>query len=255
MKNKISVIIITGNEQNNIAECLESIKWADEIIVVDSESTDDTVSIARQFTKNIFIRKWEGFSNQKKYALSLASNEWVLSIDADERATKELTEEILIKDLDSFNGYFIRRQNYFLGKLITTCGWEKDYQLRLFRKTDVMVTDKLVHEGFIVKGKSGTLDSTMIHYPNETIDVAIAKANRYSTLLAEAKTNEGAKYGILRLLVQQPVSFYHYYFARKGFRDGIHGFLISLLHSLSELMLVSKIWELHRNRHNLKNIS
>ena len=199
MKNKISVIIITGNEQENIAECLESIKWADEIIVVDSESTDDTVSIVKKFTDKIFIKKWEGFSKQKKYALSLASNDWVLSIDSDERVTEGLADEILRKDLDNFNGYFIRRQNYFLGKLITTCGWEKDYQLRLFRKTDVMVTDKSVHEGFIVNGKSGTLDNMLIHYPNKTIDQAITKANKYSTLLAEAKTKEGVKHSILHV--------------------------------------------------------
>lgn len=250
MKNNISVIIITKNEEENIKECLESIKWADEIIVVDSESTDATYSIVKKFTDKIYIRKWEGFAKQKEYALSLAANEWVLSLDADERVTENLAKEILMNDLNMFEGYYIRRENYFFAKLITTCGWEKDYQLRLFRKSKTLVTDRLVHEGFIVKGERGNLDSPIIHNSNKNLYEAIEKVNKYSSLVAAEKFKEGKKFEMLRLLIQPPVSFYQHYIARKGFKDGVHGFLISFFHSLSNLMAITKLWELYRNHTN-----
>jgi (heptosyl)LPS beta-1,4-glucosyltransferase len=112
-KNKISVTIITGNEDENILECLESVKWADEIIMVDSESTDKTVEIAKTFTERVFIRKWEGYAPQKNFAMEQAANEWVLSIDADERVTKELSEEILTLNFEDYDGFKIKRDNFF----------------------------------------------------------------------------------------------------------------------------------------------
>lgn len=133
-QNKISVVIITLNEENNIKDCLESVKWADEIMVVDSESSDETVKIAKEYTDKVFINKWSGYSAQKTYALSLVKNDWVLSLDADERVSEELAKEILRTDLSQNNGYFIKRNNYFLGKLIRGCGWGNDLQLRLVKK-------------------------------------------------------------------------------------------------------------------------
>ena len=142
---KISVIIITSNEEINIEDCLHSVEWSDEIIVVDSQSQDKTVEIAKKFTTKVFIKKWEGYSAQKKYALSLAENEWVLSLDADERITPELRDEIKLSIKKDFDGYKIPRENYFLGKHITGCGWNEDYQLRLFKKSKTGLTDSLVH--------------------------------------------------------------------------------------------------------------
>ena len=153
--NKISVTVITKDEEKNISDCLASVKWADEIIVVDSESNDRTVDLAKQFTDRIFIRKWEGYVPQKRYALSLASNEWVLSLDADERITPELKDEILSLLPGEVDGYKIRRKNFLLKKEITSCGWEKDFQLRLFRKDKANLSDRLVHEKFVVEGKVG----------------------------------------------------------------------------------------------------
>ncbi len=248
MKNNISVIVITKNEEGNIEECLKSVKWADEIIVVDAESSDSTIKITEKFTKNIFVKSWEGFAKQKRYALSLASNDWVLSIDADERVTDDLADEIISKDLNAYEGYFIRRENYFFGKLITTCGWEKDYQLRLFKKSKTRVTEKLVHEGFEVEGNRTNLENPLIHYPNQNLHQAIEKANKYSSLVAIEKFREGKEYSLLKLLFQPPVSFYHYYIARKGLKDGIHGFLLSFFHFLTNLMTITKLWEMHRNK-------
>ena len=171
-KNKISVIIITANEEENIRECLESVKWADEVIIVDSESSDRTTDIAGEFTDKIFIREWAGFASQKSFALEKTSNEWVLSIDADERVTPELSNEILSMDLSKSDGYFIKRDNYFLGKLIVGCGWGNDYQLRLMRKSKSGLTDNLVHEGFVVSGKREKLNSSIIHYTYNSIHQA-----------------------------------------------------------------------------------
>ena len=131
---KISVIIIAKDEEDLIEDCLKSVDWVDEIIFVDSESKDNTVEIAKKYTEKIFIKKWEGFANQKRYALSLAGNEFVLSIDADERVSENLKNEIQKINSDTVAGYKIPRENYFFKKHITTCGWDRDYQLRLFKK-------------------------------------------------------------------------------------------------------------------------
>jgi len=245
-ENEISVIIITGNEQKNIKDCLESVKWTNEIIVVDSESTDNTIEIAEIYTKKVFINPWSGYSDQKKYALSKASNEWVLSIDADERVTAELKEYILNKDLSIASGYYILRNNYFLGKKILGCGWDKDYQLRLFKKSEVSVTDRLVHEGFVVAGKSMKISHSIIHYTSRSLHQALDKENQYSSLLAEEKV--GTKnVGFTSFTIKPFIALYQHFIARKGYKDGVYGFLISLLHAISQLQVLSKIWEINRN--------
>ena len=146
MPEKISVIIITGNEERHIKSCLESVKWADEVIVVDSENKDNSVEIAKKYTDKVFIKKWEGFGPQKKFALAQASNEWVFSIDTDERVTENLAEVMMKIDTKNINGYFIKREDYFLGRKINSCGWEKDYQLRFFRKSKAKVIGGSGHE-------------------------------------------------------------------------------------------------------------
>ncbi len=162
-KNKISVIVIAGNEESNIEDCLESVAWADEIVVVDSASADRTVEIAKRHTPNVHVRAWQGYANQKAFALNAATNEWVLSLDADERVQPKLAEEIAAVDLGAFDGYRIKRENYFLGKRIRGCGWGRDYQLRLFRKSRTTVTDRQVHEGFKVDGDRGGIGRR--HHP------------------------------------------------------------------------------------------
>jgi glycosyltransferase involved in cell wall biosynthesis len=144
----LSVAIIAGNEEKKIGDCLESVKWADEIIVVDSGSTDRTVEIAKRYTDKVFIRKWEGYAPQKQFAIDQATCDWILSLDADERVSPELKDEIL-KILESeteFDGFYIPRRNFFLGKWIKSCGWYPNYQLRLFKKGKAKVTQRKVHE-------------------------------------------------------------------------------------------------------------
>lgn len=240
---KISAIIIVKNEEKLIEDCLKSIAWADEIILVDAESEDKTLEIAKNFTDKIFIKKWEGFSKQKKYALSLAKNQWALNIDADERVSDKLKEEILNLDFSS-DGYFIRRENYFLNKIITTCGWEKDFQLRLFKKSKTIVTDKFVHEGFIVDGKISYLKNPMKHYTFLSIEKSLSKINNYSTLqAAESYKNKNRVTGI-KIVSHGFSAFFRYYFSLKGFKDGIYGLIISFFNSISTILTYVKIWEL-----------
>lgn len=244
---KISVAIIAGNEAENIVGCLESVKWADEIILVDSESIDNTVSVAREFTDKIFTQKWLGFAAQKKFAMELASNEWVLSIDADERVSPELHNEIVDLAESDIDGYYIPRNNYFLGRHITTCGWGNDFQLRLFKKSKTTLTDNLVHEGFIVKGKTSRLSKPIIHLTHTSIEKTIAKINIYSTLEAEEKASKKVV-GLKEIVLHPLAGFLRYYISMKGFKDGIHGLLVSFFHAFTKLQVYTKIWEMQNKK-------
>lgn len=243
--NKISVIIITKNENQNITDCLNSVKWADEIIIIDAESSDNTIELAKKFTDKVFIRKWNGYSDQKMYALSLAKNEWVLSLDADERITDELKNEILFSDLSIADGYKISRANYFLGRLIRGCGWSHDYQLRLFRKSKTKVTERMVHEGFIVDGKISELKSSMLHYSYRNFHDAMNKINQYSTLEAQEKYQRKKVNGFT-ILLNPFIAFVQFFIFRKGFIDGAHGLLVSIMHGMTKMMMYIKMWELQK---------
>ena len=244
-QNKISVVIITGNEENNIIDCLKSVTWADEIIVVDSESTDKTVELAKGFTDKIYIHKWQGYSAQKTLVIGYAKNEWVVSLDADERITKALANEILNYDLENtkFDAFKMRRENYFLGKKINYCGWGNDYQLRLFRKSKTTLNNRMVHEGFIVDGQISQLNNSIIHYSYKNLKDGFNKINEYSSLEAEEK-NKRKIITALRIVIYPIVAFIQHYILRSGFRDGKHGLMISLMHAITKLQVQMKIWEI-----------
>lgn len=246
--NKISVTVITKNEEKNISDCLKSVQWADEIIVVDSESIDRTVELAKQFTEEIFIRKWEGYVPQKKYALSLAKNEWVLSLDADERITPELKDEIFKLSTGEFSGFKIRRKNFLLKKEITSCGWENDYQLRLFKRNKADLNDRLVHEKFIVEGKVGTLKNPMLHYTFSSFEEYLAKINNYTSLKAQELFTKKKRIGGWTIFSHTVSAFFAFFIIRRGFKDGVYGLIISLLHSVSTMMNYVKLWELQSKK-------
>ena len=245
---KISVTIITKDEEKNISDCLKSVEWADEIIVVDSESTDRTVELAKQFTDKIFIRKWEGYVPQKRYALSLVSNEWVLSLDADERITPELKDEIINLSPGEFSGFKIRRKNFLLKKEITSCGWENDYQLRLMRKDKASFSDRLVHEKFIVDGQMDKLKNPMIHYTFSSFSEYFSKINHYSSLKAQELITKKKRVGGWTIFSHTVSAFFAFFIVRLGFRDGVYGLIISLLHSVSTMMNYIKLWELQNKK-------
>ena len=246
--NKISVIIITKDEEKNISDCLKSVEWADEIIVVDAESTDKTVELAKNFTDKVFVKKWEGYVPQKKYALSLAANKWVLSVDADERITPELKNEILNLSPNNFSGYKIRRRNFLLKKEITSCGWGNDYQLRLFEKEKTNMTDRLVHEGFTVDGKVGKLENPMLHYTFSSFSEYFSKINYYTSLKAEELVTQKGKVGGWTIFSHTLSAFFLFFFTKRGFKDGVYGLIISLLHSVSTMLNYIKLWELQNKK-------
>jgi glycosyltransferase involved in cell wall biosynthesis len=243
---KISIIIITKNEEINIEDCLKSVEWANEIIVVDSESTDRTVEISKKYTDRIFVKKWEGYSLQKMFALSLTKNEWVLSLDADERITPALRSEIETATEQNYTGYKIPRENYFLGKLITGCGWGNDYQLRLFRQSKTTISENLVHESFIVDGNIGVLKNPMKHYSYRNLKDAISKMNNYSSLEALQKY-KFKNVSPLDFILHPASAFFQFFLIRKGYKDGKYGLMVSLLHAMTNMQIYMKIWEL-KNR-------
>lgn len=241
---KISAIIITKNEEANINDCLNSINWVDEIILVDAESTDKTAELAKKFTSKIFIHKWEGFVKQKEFAVSQTSNEWILNIDADERISPKLKEEIIAlidKDID---GYYLRRENYFLKKHIKSCGWDNDYQLRLVRKSKVRLTDRLVHEGFAVDGKTERLENRLVHYTFASIEKTIGKINNYSSLRAEELYRKKKKIGGFTIISHGLAAFFRFFIVLRGYRDGVYGLIISLFNSITTFLVYMKVWEL-----------
>jgi (heptosyl)LPS beta-1,4-glucosyltransferase len=244
---KISVIVITKDEEKNITGCLQSVDWADEIIVVDSESEDKTVELAEKFTDKIFKKKWEGYVRQKKYALSLAKGEWVLNIDADERVSTGLKEEIMKMPVKDSDGYLIRRENYLFGKKITTCGWDRDYQMRLFRKLKAEIPEKLVHEGFVVNGKTGKLKNVIIHNTYSSLYNYLKKVNNYTTLKAEEVYKTRGKVTALTLIAHTFSAFFRYFLSLKGYKDGMRGLIISFVNSISTLLTYTKIWEKQRH--------
>ncbi len=244
---KISAIIIAGSEEKNIADCLESVKWADEIVVVNSESTDRTVEIAGRYTDKVFIRKWEGYASQKNFSLEKASNEWVLSLDADERVSPELLDELKTLDFSRADGFYVPRRNYFLNKVVRSCGWSPDYQLRLFRKSKTTLTSRRVHEGFSVYGRREHLKGELIHYTHTSIAGTLAKINEYSTLEAEEKS-ERIHVTAPKIFFKPLWAFFQHFIIRKGFTDGVHGLMVSIIHAITKTQVYMKIWEIQNAR-------
>ncbi len=241
----LSVLIVTQNQAHQIAECLASVAWADEIVVVDAFSTDGTAEIARRLGARVVQHRWEGFAKQRKVALEHATGDWCLAVDSDERVTPELREEIervLQKEGEGHAGFYIARKSYFLNRWIRHAGWYPGYQLRLFRRERASVTEKNVHEGFVVDGSVGFLQNPMLHFTQPTLEVAYDRVNIYTTL--EAKDRLDRKRVRTRDFVLHPVSaFLRKYVSQKGFLDGLHGFVLSAISALYNMLLYMKIWE------------
>ncbi|MCX5776200.1 MAG: glycosyltransferase family 2 protein [Candidatus Firestonebacteria bacterium] len=242
---KISVVIITHNEESNIKRCLQSVAFAEEIIVIDSFSRDDTVKIAAAFTSNIIKRNWEGFSKQKNYGISRAKNEWILSIDADEVLSEDLRLEI--KDLQKtrHSGFYIKRKPFFMGKFIKHCGWYPDRQLRLFKKSAGRFDEKkLVHEGVLLKGSKGNLKNELLHFPYSSIGGYFEQFNKYTSLAAQQYLKDGREFSRAGLVFSPLATFIKMYFLRRGFLDGFAGFCICVLSSCYNFVKYAKLWEL-----------
>jgi len=245
----ISAVVITYNEESNIERCLRSLSFADEIIVLDSFSTDRTVEIALRFTDKVSQRKFTGFSEQKNAAMDMAGSEWVMIVDADEVVTPELAQEIRRVVVESpHNAYRVPRRTCFLGKLIRNCGWYPDYTIRLARKSKARFADRLVHEVLEVDGTSGTLQNCMIHFSYRNMDDAARKMITYARAAARQKMLDGQKAHITDIALTPGLTFLKKLILQQGFRDGIYGLIISGMSACGVFFRYVMLWEMTRSK-------
>jgi glycosyltransferase involved in cell wall biosynthesis len=242
---RVSVAIITKDEEANIRECLESVKWADEIVVVDNGSTDHTLNICREYQAQLYQEEWKGYAGQKNSAIAKTLNEWVLSIDADERVTPALRQEIakIIAEGPDRDGYYIARKNFFLGRWIRRCGWYPDFNLRLFRKSRGKFLERAVHERIAITGKLGYLEHPLEHWTYRSLSDFLTRMDRYSTLAAREMAKEGKRFRFYDALLRPPFTFVQMYILRGGFKEGYLGFILSMLYSFYTLVKYSKLRE------------
>lgn len=247
MQPPISACIITFNEKGNIRRCLESLKWVDEIVVVDSYSTDGTEQLARAYTDKVFQHQWPGYVNQKNYALQLASHDWVLSLDADEVVSDELKTEIIKEWADDgykqYPGYYLPRRTFYLGRWIRYGGWYPDYKLRLFRKTSGAWTGLDPHDRVELNGQTKELKGDILHYNYKNISDQIKTIDRFSEVTVEALLEQGARFSLFNLLTRPPIKFMECYFAKAGFLDGLPGLIIALNSAFYVFVKYAKMWE------------
>jgi glycosyltransferase involved in cell wall biosynthesis len=248
---KLSVIVPTCNEEMNIVDCLESVKWADEIIVVDSGSTDRTVELARPYAHRILQHEYINSAAQKNWTLPQAAHDWILIVDSDERVTDALREEIQRvlggpSGRPDRDGYRIRRENYAFGKRIRYCGWQHDRVLRLFDRRKGRYEEKEVHADVALSGSVGSLDAPLIHHTYRDLRHYFGKFQRYTDWGALELQKHGNRAGVFHLVFHPLFRFFRMYFLQRGFLDGRHGLMLCLLASFSVFTKYAKLWDLNR---------
>jgi glycosyltransferase involved in cell wall biosynthesis len=246
---QLSICVICFNEEGNIRRCLESSSWADEIVVVDAMSQDKTVQIARQYTDKLFQRPWTGYVDQKNFALSKAQGDWILSVDADEEITERLRDEIKaeIKKSNVKDGYRIPRRSFYQGRWINHSGFYPDKQLRLFRRSHGHWTGGRVHERVQIQGQIGILKNDLLHYPYRgVISGQLTTMNSFSSLLAEDMYEKGKRYNVLLLLLRPLFKFMEVYFLKRGFLDGLAGFIIAVSSAYGMFVRYVKLREIEK---------
>ncbi len=248
----VSAVIITRNEERHIQRCLASVSWADEIVVVDAESTDRTPEICQQAGQSwsgklrFFSKPWAGFREQRTFAMNHAKNDWILVIDADEECTPELAEKI--RELMSraegpdARAYKVRRVEYFLGKPIRHGIWNPSYQDRFFHRSGVKYVND-IHEYPIFPTPPQQIHEPLLHSPDFAPERFLEKMNKYTTIEAIDRVRNGQRTNWFRLLFAFPAMFYKNYFYYGAYKDGFHGFVISLLEGVSRVVRHVKIWQ------------
>lgn len=245
----ISACIICFNEENNIERCLSSVAWADEIVVVDSMSLDRTVEIARGFTDSVYQRRWTGYVDQKNFALSKSTGDWVLSVDADEEVPDSLRQEIIreINKKDAGCGYSMPRRSFYQGRWINHSGFYPDRQLRLFRRDKAEWVGSRVHERVEIHGPIGELKNDLLHYPYKgVVSGQIRTVDNFSGLLAENLLEKGARYSVWLLIIRPVFKFLEVYLLKLGFLDGSAGLIIAVTSSYAMFVRYVKLRELER---------
>jgi glycosyltransferase involved in cell wall biosynthesis len=245
---RLSAAVITWNEEQRLRGCLETVTWADEIIVVDAESSDATVAIARQFTDRIWVRPWPGFAEQKNFALEKATGDWILALDADERVTPELRRRIqqILADGGSADGYAVPRKNLFGGAWVRHGGLYPDFQLRLFRRGAGRFVHDAVHESVRVTGRVERVREPLVHHSYRGLEDFVARSNRYSSLAARDWIRHGRRVGAAGLIFRPLGRFVSMYIVRLGFLDGWRGFVLAVLYAHYVFLRMAKAWEASR---------
>ena len=242
----ISAVVLTKNEEKNLQDCLGSIKWCDEILVIDDNSTDKTIEIAKKYGARVFIRSLNNsFAQQRNFGLKKAKGEWVLFLDADERISKEFKKEIL-KIIDSgsnIKGFYFRRNDFFGNRWLKHGETARVRLLRLAKKDDGQ-WEREIHEVWMIKGRTAELKNRLLHYPHTTISDFLKTVNFYSTLHARSLKKEGVKAGLFRLIFNPVGKFFQSYILRLGFLDGMPGLITALMMSFHSFLARGKLFNL-----------
>ena len=245
---KLTAIIPTYNEEHNLVDCLETVKWADEILVVDSFSTDRTLEIARKYGATILQHEYINSAAQKNWTIPQARHDWILIVDADERVGPALQEEIqmLLQNLPQHEGYWIQRKNHVWGKPIRYCGWQKDRVLRLFDRRKGRYENKEVHADIVIQGSTATLSHPLMHYTYRDLKHYFEKFKRYTDWGALELYKQGKQTRWNHLLLHPLFRFIRMYFLQLGFLDGIHGLVLCIFSSFYVFTKYAKLWEMNR---------
>ena len=246
----VACLVITKNEEANIQDCLGSVLWANELIVIDAESRDRTVELARACGAKVSVRPWPGFGLQKNFGMAQASSEWILILDADERVTEKLRDEVKAC-LEGWRpgspvAYRIPRRNFFYGAWVRRGGVYPDYQVRLFRQGIARYNDVAVHENLIVDGEIGTLVGHFEHYTERRIQDHFKKFALYTTLAAQEKAKTTRTVGWTHLLFRPLVILLKTYVLKQGFRDGARGLIVCVFASMYTFVKYAKLWDATR---------
>jgi len=249
----LSVAIITLNEEDRLADCLMSVLFAADVVVVDSGSTDRTAEIAREYGARVFIEPWRGFGQQKQFAIDQCRERWVLVLDADERIPPDTVWEIAAVLRDPIHSaYSLPRQNFFCGRWLKRAGWWPDRVVRLFDKTKCRMNDRLVHEGLEVQGAVGALRGVIVHHANRDLAHTLAKINSYSSAGATELARTSRKGSLFQAVSRSTWAFVYNYLLRCGFLDGKEGFVQAVCNAVNIFFKYAKLWESGRrvNRRN-----
>lgn len=247
-RSPLSVVIIAKNEAERIEACLTSVAWANEIVVVDSGSTDATCDIARRHTDKVYTIPWRGFGPQKQAAVDLASHDWILNVDCDERVSPELADEIkrILSQKAPHYVYSVPRRT-FLGRTeIKHCGWSPDRTIRLFDRTRARYSDSLVHERVVTDCAIGSCSEQLLHYSFAGLSPLLTKLNHYSDLSARQMFEQGRHCSLFDLTVKPLFAFFKTYLIKLGILDGVEGLLISVTTAMLTFAKYAKLRELHK---------
>jgi glycosyltransferase involved in cell wall biosynthesis len=251
MRPKISACVMTFNEEQKIRRCLRSVAWCDEIVVLDSFSTDRTVEICREFTSRVNQHDWLGYVAQRNLVRSMATHPWILFLDADEEVSPALRDEIIAQfehGTDPYVGFEFPRQVYYIGRWICHGEWYPDVKLRLFARVHGRTEGQEPHDKVVVQGIVKRLQSPLWHYTYDDIADHIATLNRFSTITARQRYVEESPFLWRDLLVRPLFRFIKAYFLRAGFRDGAHGFVIAVTSAFGVFVKYAKLWESEQRR-------